>query len=70
MDAFWLILSLLKPRKGRIMKALSVAFFTLILSTSFAVADGCGSHGKDTAMQCEVGQVWDDTLNACVNTSA
>ena len=63
-------LFLLKPRKGYIMKALSVAFFTLILSTSFAVADGCGSHGKDTAMQCEVGQVWDDTLNACVNTSA
>ena len=29
-----------------------------------------GSHGKDTAMQCEVGQVWDDTLNSCVNTSA
>lgn len=52
------------------MKALSVAFFTLILSTSFAVADGCGSHGKDAAMQCEVGQIWDDTLNACVNTSA
>lgn len=68
--AFLLILSVLKPRKGRIMKALSVAFFTLILSTSFAVADGCGSHGKDTAMQCEVGQVWDNTLSACVNTSA
>ena len=52
------------------MKALSVAFFTLILSTSFAVADGCGGHEKDTAMQCEVGQVWDDNLNSCVNISA
>jgi hypothetical protein len=70
MYAFLLILPALKPRKRSIMKALSVSFFTLILSTSFAVADGCGSHGKDTAMQCEVGQVWDDTLNACVNTSA
>ncbi len=52
------------------MKALTVACFTLILSTSSALADGCGSHGKDTAMQCEVGQVWDETLNSCVNTSA
>ena len=64
------MLFVLKPRKVRIMKALSVAFFSLIISTSFAVADGCGSYGKDTAMQCEVGHVWDDTLNACVNTSA
>ena len=29
----------------------STAFFALLLSTSFAVADGCGKAHKDTAMQ-------------------
>jgi len=52
------------------MKALSTAFFALLLSTSFAVADGCGNHSKDTAMQCEAGQIWDDKLGACLDTSA
>jgi len=52
------------------MKALSIAFFAQILSTSFAVADGCGSHSKDTAMQCEAGQTWDDKLGVCFDTSA
>lgn len=52
------------------MKTVSIALFTLILSTSFVAADGCGKHGKDTAMQCDAGQVWDQTLNACVSTSA
>ncbi len=52
------------------MKALSTAFFALILSTSFAAADGCGNHSKDTAMQCEAGQTWDDKLGVCLDTSA
>ena len=52
------------------MKALLTAFFALRLSTSFAVADGCGNHSKDTAMQCKAGQTWDDKLGICLDTSA
>ena len=52
------------------MKAISTAFFALILSTSFALADGCGKHSKDTAMQCKAGQTWDDKLGVCLDTSA
>jgi hypothetical protein len=33
-------------------------------------ADGCGNHSKDTAMQCEAGQTWDDKLGVCLDTSA
>ena len=38
------------------MKALSTAFFALILSTSFAVADGCGATTAKT-QRCNVKQV-------------
>ena len=51
------------------MKALILSLFTLVNSSPLVMADGCGSHGPDTTMACVIGQAWDDTLQACVDTN-
>ena len=52
------------------MKYLGTALVTILLSTSFSLADGCNKHGTDTAMTCEVGQEWNAELGMCMDTNA
>ena len=54
------------------MKTLTASLFALVLSTSFALADGCDSHShsKEASLSCEVGQAWNEEAQQCVDTSA
>ena len=52
------------------MKTLTATLLVLVISTPFALADGCNSHGVDMAMSCVTGQAWDAETQECVNTSA
>ena len=56
------------------MKILTASLFALVLSTSFALADGCDSHShshsKEASLSCEVGQAWNEEAQQCVDTSA
>jgi len=52
------------------MKTLTASLFALVLSTSFALADGCDSHSKEASLSCEVGQAWNEEAQQCVDTNA
>ena len=52
------------------MKSFVIALCAVIMSSPFALANGCNSHDKETVMVCESGQQWDEALNACVDVSA
>ena len=51
-------------------KTLTATLLALVVSTPFALADGCDSHGEDMAMSCVTGQTWDTETKECVNTNA
>ena len=38
------------------MKSFVIALFAVIMSSPFALANGCNSHDKETVMVCESGQ--------------
>ena len=53
------------------MKTLTTSLFALVLSTPFALADGCGMHGEQEAsMPCAAGQAWNAEAKQCLKTSA
>ena len=52
------------------MKTLTATLFALVISTPFALADGCDSHGEDMAMSCATGQTWDTETQECVDANA
>ena len=56
--------------KEKAMKTLTATLFALVISTPFALADGCDSHGEDMAMSCVTGQTWDIETKECVDTNA
>jgi hypothetical protein len=57
-------------QNDKAMKTLTASLFALVLSTSFALADGCDSHSKEASLSCEVGQAWNEEAQQCVDTSA
>ena len=52
------------------MKTLTATLLSLVISTPFALADGCDNHGEDMAMSCVTGQTWDIETKECVDTNA
>ena len=52
------------------MKTLTATLLALVVSTPFALADGCDSHGEDMAMSCVTGETWDTETKKWLNTSA
>ena len=56
--------------KEKAMKTLTATLFALVVSTPFALADGCDSHSEDMAMSCVTGQTWDTETKECVDTNA
>jgi hypothetical protein len=51
-------------------KTLTAILLALVVSTPFALADGCDSHGEDMAMSCVTGETWDTETKKWVNTNA
>jgi hypothetical protein len=51
-------------------KTLTATLLALVVSTPFALADGCDSHGEDMAMSCVTGETWDTETKKWVNTNA
>ena len=56
--------------KEKTMKTFTAALFALIMSTPFALADGCNKHGEDVVMSCMVGQAWNAETQQCVDANA
>ena len=52
------------------MKTVTATLFALIMSTPFALADGCNKHGEDVVMSCMAGQAWNAETQRCVDTNA
>ena len=52
------------------MKTVTATLFALIMSTPFALADGCNEHGEDVVMSCMAGQAWNAETQQCVDTNA
>ena len=51
------------------MKTLTATLLSLVISTPFALADGCDNNGEDMAVSCVTGQTWDTETKECVNTN-
>ena len=56
--------------KEKTMKTFTATLFALIMSTPFALADGCNKHGEDVVMSCMAGQAWNAETQQCVDTNA
>jgi hypothetical protein len=56
--------------KEKNMKTVTATLFALIMSTPFALADGCNKHGEDVVMSCMAGQAWNAETQQCVDTNA
>jgi hypothetical protein len=56
--------------REKLMKTLTATLLALVVSTPFALADGCDSHGEDMAMSCVTGETWDTETKKWVNTNA
>jgi hypothetical protein len=52
------------------MKTFTATLFALMMSTPFALADGCNKHGEDVVMSCMAGQAWNAETQQCVDTNA
>ena len=52
------------------MKTVTATLFAFIMSTPFALADGCNKHGEDVVMSCMVGQAWNAETQQCEETNA
>ena len=63
-------ISIGQDNKEKTMKTVTATLFALIMSTPFALADGCNKHGEDVVMSCMVGQAWNAETQQCVDTNA
>jgi hypothetical protein len=52
------------------MKTVTATLFALIMSTPFALADGCNKHGEDAVMSCIAGQAWNAEIQQCAKKNA
>lgn len=59
-----------QDNKEKTMKTFTATLFALIMSTPFALADGCNKHGEDVVMSCVAGQAWNAETQQCVDTNA
>jgi hypothetical protein len=57
-------------KKVKNMKTVTATLFALMMSTPFALADGCNKHGEDVVMSCMAGQAWNAETQQCVDTNA
>lgn len=52
------------------MKTFTATLFALIISTPFALADGCKKNGEEVVMSCRAEQVWNPEVQRYVDTNA
>ena len=63
-------ITIVQDNKEKTMKTFTATLFALIMSTPFALADGCNKHGEDVVMSCMAGQAWNAETQQCVDTNA